>query len=467
MQKIVKDFQNRKISVELSPKFSMSMDESTGEIKPKIIENDKVRKKLLTIIVDPDGKALEPHNSYLHNLLSTGAKNTNTAAQALLSFTRYLTAINKTYRDVTDDQYESPPWLYGDWLLDTLTVVDPATGKPENNNGYSISTARTYMGVVIGFYKWLHRENILAIDNDHKPFEFKWVRINRGGMVQHNMLAHITGRKAIEVQTNNLIKRFPKVQSTPPWMKLKPLKPDDKALFLKYLNKEKGAGEVKSLMCRFALETGVRMQELVTIPEDKIVFPIGDIDTPFTIGPANGCDTKFSKQRNIGIPYELMIELHEYKLSRYRVACLNRAGLELNKQEQQSAIKSDGYVEPVSESRLHGRLFINEDGRPYSKNTIQSFISTTRKQIRNKHGDWYYRPHDLRSTFATEWLGEEVTKRKVVYDFLMQELAVLMGHENISTTLKYIDFMNATNTKIEHSASKNKVAKQALQNTRS
>ena len=456
----IRDFHNTKILVELNPRFSMLVDESTGEFKPKPIKNSKAKKKQLTIILNPYGLPLEPHNSYLHNLLRKGAENTNTAAQALLSFTRYLTAIGKSYRDVTDNELESPAWLYGDWLLDTLTIVDPSSRQLENNNGYSLNTARTYMGVVINFYKWLHRENILPIDDYHKPFEFRWVRMKRGGVDQHNILGHISGRKSIEVQTTNLIQRFPKIQSTPSWMKLKPLTQNDKAIFEGYISATKGADEVKSLMCKFALATGVRIQELVTFPDDKIALPANEADTPYTISPANGCATKFNKQRTIIIPFALMLELYEYKLSRHRASCLKQAGLKLNKQEQQTVLNKDGVAE--TSSKPHGRLFVSESGLPYAKNTIQSFIAKARTKIRENHPNWYYRPHDLRATFATDWLRAEVNKRRVVFDFLIQELAVLLGHESTSTTQKYIDFMNSNEAKLEHSGAKNKVSQQAL-----
>lgn len=447
------DYNNIDIYVELNPRYGVGLTEKTGELRPELIKSDKKKTKL-KIIVTPDGKPLYPHNLYLHAQLKKGADNTNTAAQALLAFERYLNLIDKSYRDVTEYQEESPAWLFADWLLDTLTILDPETGEVQDNGGYSLSTAKTYIGVVIDFYKWLHRENVLQIDDHHKPFEFIWVRVNRGGMSQHNMLAHIGGKRAIDVQTTSLMKRFPKVQSTPSHMKLKPMVAEDKVLLLEELDRYTGMGEVKVLMLRFALETGVRMEELVTIPEQKVSHP-GDVDRPvkFTIGPSNGCYTKLDKQRNIEIPYDLMLEIHEYKMSQNRKALLLKL-----------MIKVDRFGNQVEDEKgiAHGRLFVGNRGTAFNKNTIQTFFSQVRKQIQGLKPSWYYRLHDLRSTFATDWLGIEAIERTVVFDFLLSELSMLMGHESTATTQKYVDFVNAKTVRIEHSARKNQAAKQAM-----
>lgn len=448
------DYKNIDIYVEINPRYRVGLTEKTGELRPELIESGKKRTKL-KIILTPDGKPLYPHNLYLHSLLKRGADNTNTAAQALLAFERFLNLIDKSYTDVTEYQEESPPWLFADWLLDTLITVDPETGGVKDSGGYSLSTAKTYIGVIIDFYKWLHRENILAITDHHKPFEFIWVRLNRGGINQHNMLSHLSGKKAIDVQTTSLMKRFPKVQSTPSHMKLKPMIAEDKALLLQALSEYSGIGEVKVLMLKFALATGVRVEELVTIPERKIAHP-SDVGRPikFTIGPSNGCLTKFDKQRNIEIPYDLMLALHEYKMS------LGRKQLLL---KQKIAVDRIGDQISDEKAKAHGRLFIGNKGTAFAKNTIQTFFSQVRRQVQTRKPSWYYRLHDLRSTFATDWLRNEALERNVVFDFLLSELSMLMGHENTATTQKYIDLMNARNARLEHSARKNSEAKQSME----
>lgn len=439
------DYQNKTIQVELYPKFNISIDTDTGEEKSELVTRKAPRYKDLTIIIKPDGMPLYPHNLYLHAQLQKGSDNTRTAAQALMAFERFLSFVGKSYRSLTENQEESPPWLFADFLIDNLIIIDPETGFPNRESGYAISTARTYISFVIDFYKWLHRENILQIDSDNKPFEFRWVKVSKKSIDHHDMLTHISGRKAIMVQTTSLMQRFPKVQSTPAWMKLKPMIPSDKGVFLEYLRNEKGAGETLSLMCRLSIATGLRVEELVSLPESIINPPVNDQPVSVSIGPANGCDTKFDKQRRIEIPYVIMMELHQYKHSNVRKHNL----LKLDEEQEQ--------VENV-----HGRLFISRSGNAYAPNSIQSFVSKIRKKIQKEYPNWYYRVHDLRSTFAVDWLTEESKRRHVVFDFLLQELSVLMGHESTATTQKYVDLKNARSTQIEHSIKKNKTASKSL-----
>jgi integrase len=445
------DYQNKTVKVESYPKFNIAIDQDTSEEKPNVVASKAPRYKDLTIIVKPDGMPLYPHNLYLHAQLQKGRDNTRTAAQALMAFERFLAYIGKSYRSLTENQEESPPWLFADFLIDNLIVIDPETGMPNRETGYAISTARTYISFVIDFYKWLHRENIQQIDSNNKPFEFRWVKLSKKSIDHHDMLAHVSGRKAIMVQTTSLMQRFPKIQSTPAWMKLKPITPTDKDIFFNYLSKEKGAGETLSLMCRLSIASGLRVEELASLPEKNITLPVNGQTVSISIGPANGCDTKFDKQRRIEVPYEIMMELHEYKHSSDRKKYLLKRNIELDQSADQK--ESDN---------AHGRLFISRSGSAYAPNSIQSFVSKIRKKIQKEYLNWYYRVHDLRSTFAVDWLAEESIKRQVLFDFLLQELSVLMGHESTATTQKYVDLKNARSTQIEHATKKNNVANKSL-----
>ncbi len=431
---MTKDYINTKIEVAIYPKISVTVDKATGESLPTLDTAIKRTSKVLTIIIDPDGHAVYPENLYLHNLLVLGAQNTTTSAQALLSFTRFLTHIGKDYTSLTDDPHEGAAWLYGYWLIDNIVSDDDDEDAVQHK--YSLSTARSYMSIVINFYKWLHSQGVQAITQDAKPFEFKWVKIPRKKQSEHDMLAHIKKNRSISVQTTTLMAAFPKSMSQKPWQRLKPMADEDKELFMDCLSKEKtSAGEVKSLMLRFSLATGVRVQELVTIPESKINNNYEDDNIKFSIGPSNKCETKFKKEREIEIPYDLMLELDEYKQSVLR----------------QKLIKGTA----------HGRLFVTNQGTPFSKNTIQSFFGKLRKKIKAKNPDWYYKMHDLRATFATYWMKDNSASRSQPYAFLLSDLAELMGHQDTNTTQKYVIFMEKKNAKIRHSAFKNKQASKA------
>ena len=112
-------------------------------------------------------------------------------------------------------------------------------------------------------------------------------------------------------------------------------------------------------------------------------------------------------------------------------------------------------------------LFVNTRGLPFNKNTLQSKFSDIRAAIQDRHPSWYYRPHDLRSTFATHWLKREADRRVMVFDILICELADLMGHESTHTTQKYINFMNDLASKMEYARRKNRAAQRAMSTNKS
>lgn len=474
-----RDFYNLTIPVKPRPKIKESLDQSSGEIYIEVVKST-VKLRNLTIIVQPNCLPLYPHNQFLYSLLKEGKDSTATEAQALMAFERFLAPHNKTYKSLTEDQEEGAPWLFADYLLDNLKVVNPATGLVlENPNGYSISTARSYIDVVIRFYKWLHSSGLFFISETQKPFEFKTVTLRRGQKVnQHDILAHLNNKRlALSVQTTDLKKRFPKVESTPEHMKLKPMTEDDKEIFIDHLKIKysKGFKRTKSLMYRLTVETGLRIEELVTFPASGIHFPMEGADKiPFYISTANGCQTKFDKPRKIDIPYDLMLELDEYLNRDDRQKLLTKGVSKLKDEYKKKVAARKEYIEkyglanspeepvPVHDDYEHGRLFISSRGLPYSVSTIQSELSVIRENIKMEYPHWYYRMHDLRATFATHWLKKEAEKRGILFDILMQELADLMGHESTETTQKYITFMNDKAAKLGFSQKKNKLAQEAL-----
>jgi integrase len=444
------DFVLVDMPVDLYPKIEVVIDSETGELAPKV-KSSKRKNRTLRLLLDKEGKALYPHNLFLHSLMAErGLKNTNTHASALLAYNRWLDATNLTYRSLTGEPHEGTPWLFADYLLDDLRVINPETGESDNEDGFALSTARTYMRCIIDFYKWLHREGVLTWSKDCKPFEFIYVRTKKNQNRDIYMLSHIHKNKTIEVQTTTLMKRFPKIQSTPQHKKLKPLTANHKAELEAVLDELDG---VKVLMTRLMLKTGLRLDELVSFPDDVVKTPVLDV-TKVSIGPANSVRTKYSKQREIEVPWGIMQELYEYKASDERQAALEKAGISIDNDLNQRLHDGGG--------NTHGRLFVSRKGEPFSANTFQTFFSGIRKRIRKKDPTWYYRVHDLRSTFATYWLIEEQKKRDVLFDFLQGELAVLLGHEDESTTKKYINFMNSHVVLTKHSARKNKQAEEVM-----
>ncbi len=475
------DYEIKTIKVLASPKLASTVNPETGEVGLGIKESTLERKKL-SIIVQPDGMPLEPHNQYLHSKLKDGANDTSSDAHALMSFQRFLTNIGENYQSLTDDPQEGVVWKYADYLIDNTKVVCQSSGAVlKNLHGYSSSTTKNYITVVINFYKWLHSNGLFFITRDKKPFEFKEItkRMSKG-VNQHDLLGHINSRsRVLHVQTTDVKQRFPKVQSRQPHQILKPMTEEHKEILLVYLKSvpHTYSNRTQNLMLRLAIESGLRIDEMVTFPALGIHHHTSEAESiPFSIGPYNGCKTKFKKVREIKIPYGLMLELDEYLHSEDRKDILKKRIHNLQKQHEKEVKAQkeihiiNGDTEDTFESiefdeskhQEVQNLFVNTSGMPFNKNTLQSKFSDIRTAIQKSHPDWYYRPHDLRSTFATHWLKREADRRVTVFDLLINELADQMGHESTLTTQKYINFMNDITAKMEFAQRKNRASRNAM-----
>jgi integrase len=238
---------------------------------------------------------------------------------------------------------------------------------------------------------------------------------------------------------------FPKVESTEPHKKLKPMTIDDEAVFNEYISKLEAPFP---LMFRLAKATGLRIYELATFPAEGI----GELEPDdlsvvnFPISPENGCHTKYGKPRTLEIPTEMYNKLEVYFHSDERAMWLKK------REEKYKKAVEDG--SPLDEFE-HEPLFMSNRGMVYDRNTLECQFWDLRDEIRIHYPNWYYRPHDLRSTFGTKWLFSNAQYRGVSYDFLMDELADIMGHSSTSTTEKYTKFAKKKDSQIYVAKKKN------------
>ncbi|MEZ8660046.1 tyrosine-type recombinase/integrase [Vibrio cyclitrophicus] len=409
--------------------------------------NLQSRLKKTDIIVAPDGSVVYPQSLYLvSKLRGEGAvKDTDSIAKGLLAFTRYLDSTHYpqvdddgseippeylTYKTLTKYEEEGSPWRFAEHLLANCRAKADATG----DEAYSLSSARSYMGAVIGFYKWMQKYGYLKNDDEHVLTHFSEVEAYVDDTNQHDMLAHTKsgGKRVYEI--SNIMKMFPKNDQTPTYQKLKPMSFDHKELFYRHIDT---LPKAISLMLRLCEEAGLRIDEATHFPARHI----GDKDcSELEVVPVHITHTKGSKPRTIEIPIALYEELEQYKESSQRQKNLTRRKELIDSKEERDTTEY---------------LFVSNKGRPYTENTLEVHLGVLRRLIRAIEPSWYYRIHDLRSTFATHWLWCESQSRKVAYDYLMDELAALMGHSSTSTTEKYIKFMNKFDQQLRVAESKN------------
>ncbi|WP_330959873.1 tyrosine-type recombinase/integrase [Photobacterium sp. 53610] len=430
-------------------KITGKINEDTGEavltphLDPSNLED---RYKKTKIIIAPDGSVVYPQSLYLVSKLRGDGKvkDTNSIAKALLLFTRFLDSTHSsqddedgnkippeclTYKSLSKYEEEGAPWRFAEFLKKNCRHRQSDGGE-----AWSLTTARTYMGAVLGFYKWMQKFGYLKNDDNYVVTHFSKGTYLYEGYDQHDMLSHTKSSTKREYEISNIMKEFPRADSTPVHKKLKPKPPEHLALFEEYVD---CLPKPFPLMFRLAIKTGTRIEELTHFPADNI----GEVDmSELDVVPVRLTKTKGSKPRNIEVPLYLYEELEQYKY---------------NRQRERNALKREQLLNSNSESVVEDYLFISNKGRPYSENTLEKHFSALRKLIQDVEPAWYYRVHDCRSTFATQWLFTESNARGVSYEFLIDELAELMGHESTKTTEKYIKFMNEYESKLRAAKCKN------------
>ena len=134
-----------------TPILSTETDLTTGEVKIGV-RPSKRRVYELPIILRPDGLPLYPHNQYLYSRLKENLKGSKTEAQALMAFERFLAKSNLAFDSLSDIPEDGAAWLFTEHLIKNLKQINVQTGEViKNPNGYALSTARSYVGIVCRF----------------------------------------------------------------------------------------------------------------------------------------------------------------------------------------------------------------------------------------------------------------------------------------------------------------------------
>lgn len=453
------DYCLMQVNVDKYPSYVSELDPESGEIIHKVKNNKKTYPYSLPILIDPHGINVVPANLYLHSLLSnpsvTNIKTIQSHALALLSFYRFLNMEIPAHSHLKTGGYvekkpklsiysctekveESPIVKYRDFLLEHVYSEDEngkISGAP--------STAASYVLKIVSYYIYLHGQRIIECCKTFRPFEFTAKRIQLGTKTQrsqHDLLAHThTNGRTITVYTTGLTKPFKHIQKPNGVVirELLPLREDEKQAFYKYLDVE-NTTETKALMLYLKTEVGLRLEELVTFPASVVTQPKAEI-VKVQIGESiNGCLTKNKKNRTIEIPSHVMDLLYEYKLSKARRTAIERGLLR------------------------HHHLFVQSNGKIYAPNTIQKYLETIRNHLIMSGLDCYFTTHDLRATYATDWLYKKHSETGLPFEMLISELASLLGHESTATTQKYVNYMRNEKTWSEFAKRKNQFAQRVL-----
>lgn len=426
-------------------KVQETIDTETSESSLDcVLDNSKIqsRHKQTKIILDEKGHVVYPQSLYLASKLRGKGRveDTSSIANALLLYTRWLESTHHvqvdengyemppqylTYNSLTEFEEEGAPWQFAEFL-----IANSRRYESSGDETWSVSTIRSYMNGVLGFYKWLHREAYLIRD-DNVVTHYETKHVSKRSMDQHDMLSHIKAKsEKFHVQTNNIMKLFPKTVIRKAHQDLKPLTEMHEDIFEEYAYQ---LPKPFALMYRLSKSCGLRIKELGLFPAGRI----GMLETEgLDVVPIALHETKNSKPRVVEVPVDIYEELEIY----------------FHSKERQKNFKKR---EMLDDENVGNYLFISNKGKPYTLQTLEKHFNNLRKLIQEDHPSWYYRPHDLRATFATLWLHEQSCIREVGYDYLIDELAALMGHSDTSTTEKYVTFMKERDVRLEIARIKN------------
>ncbi|SUP80089.1 site-specific tyrosine recombinase XerC [Yersinia pseudotuberculosis] len=294
------------------------------------------------------------------------------------------------------------------------------------------------MNTIIMYYNYCMDEDLIKFNNINKPFNIQILN------TEHRHLFPNTNRR-FTVRTSDLsIRVFRNIEEN----SLKPLSLKNIDRFIEVINSE--AVEYR-LMFLLQLNSGLRIEEATKTTQYHIRKVIsGERIIEITIGTNSPAKwkTKNDKTRTIEINNIMMDLLYRYCISPRRTERLAKG-----------KIKSDIKTAP---------LFINQYGREFSVASVSQAFQRVRKKLK-ENGDFEHRNHDLRATYGTYRLDELLNTKNsnnqsvLTTSEALSQLMTWMGHKNASTTMRYIHYLKAHESKVKASGIFDRILHYALQ----
>lgn len=341
------------------------------------------------ILLWEDMSSCQQANEFLRYYLLRGAigssKSWEPTGRAMYDYFGFLEAHDLSWDDVDRGEAKTLVAAYRDYCFETARLAR--------------NTIRQRLLYICAFYAFAKRQGWVRT----LPYEYE----ERQVMQSRGFLAHVDasgGKQAVQ--------------------SVMPRKHRD---LVKFLSRD----QVKALlaaagnphhhaMIRFAVQSGLRREELASFPLAYVVDPdkAGGVErnVRLNLDPADGTGmkTKGSKPRTVYISRRLMRDLHLYTIHwRGQRASLNP-------------------VDPKT-------LFLNQSGEPWAADGkgIEAMV----RKIGRKAGIKTH-PHMLRHTYATHTL---VALQRHRGDTRIEPLVFLqrqLGHASIQTTMAYLHLVN-------------------------
>lgn len=383
-------------------------------VYPHKDENHPLKLKGFPTFYNSKNEYLMPVNLWMNHLANgRSSKDLNSAVRALKRYWTFLEKEHLEWDIFPKSKYLKPTYRFrNDDLL-----ASARSGEIQ------FSTASLYMLHVIKFYEWCIASRLISTATDSKPFEYELVQIRNQGMLRHL-------RPTFLVTSTDLRIKIPKkadIQS------LNPLSQDELQLYSSELSKFSVEFIIQQLL---QIHSGLRIEEACTFPLSLALDElVTQSYTEVPIGPANGVSTKYGKQRKVEIPSKLAALINTYANS--------------NRRKRRLGDRKSDY------------LLVTKNGTPFSSNNVHQSFRRLRQAIRNTyHVPFKHKCHDLRATYCTYRLSS-LLEHGLQKNAVLQMMA-WMGHDNESTTWRYVDFLEREETVKNATSLLDKILEEAI-----
>lgn len=395
----------------------------------------------MPLLYQEDGTGISIANNWLiHLKADLYKKEVDTQAQALLHYFTFLHDIGVAWDCMPVVIRKRPTYLFKKHLKEAF-----------RSRNIARSTANSYMGVVIRFYKFYLMKKYSF---DNRPFNYEIVKIEASR--KHDFM----GGNLLQVDSTDLRLNLPRDSRHNGLSRsLVPLSQGEWDRLDRHFNSRgKGivqrAGENLSvaisvefkLAVYLARYCGLRRDEIITLRSSQVYKPVaGKLSKKYLINsygflldPRFGVRTKNSTIRYAEVPTAFMNDLHRYINSTVYT------------------FRRDKFINKHPEEVGGPPLLITQKGDMYSPATLDARWGELRNALRENDYSFDHKFHNLRSTYAVFRLAEMINagiKEAVALDYLQS----VLGHKKRTTLLAYLRFC-------EQEKSANQVYEEVLEN---
>ncbi|WP_297478355.1 site-specific integrase [uncultured Photobacterium sp.] len=335
---------------------------------------------------------------YLIGKASNGAKDLSSTAKAFKTWCLWLNEHDIEPFKPCFEKQRTP--TYG-FRYELMTRIQ--------NQEIAASTASQYINTIKSFYEFLEAKKYV------KP----------GVFFQHEVCI-IDGKRPI--QSTDLRLKTPRKHSS----SLNPLDLTEQINI--QIASAKAISIEYQLILKLMLNCGLRIKEAVTINtmlfnEETLLNSEGALIKGLVISPNTGVATKFGIKRELFITSSLYEQILDYiDTDTYK--------------KRQKILYSVHSNEFKNIDKGYAPIFITQAGNPFKPETFYGGWTKIKKQYQKEHDHSFpHHPHDCRATFGTNFLNSALKVTNGDHSVALRQTKDVLGHANVSTTLKYIRYL--------------------------